>query len=104
MQAQTEEKPKLPNPLAALIQEAAKLAVQAVNLDKDNQLASAIPLYLLAARGAIEATILLKNGPGRLDLAKKAGDYLNRAKYLIGKYVEKKSEGIHEVVPLNNSP
>ncbi len=92
MQAQTEEKSKLPNPLAALIQEAANLAIQAVNLDKGNQPASAIPLYLLAARGVLDGAILLKNGPGRLDLLKKGGDYLNRARFLIGKLTEKKIE------------
>ncbi|OLS13962.1 MAG: hypothetical protein RBG13Loki_2413 [Promethearchaeota archaeon CR_4] len=91
MQVQSEQKPKSPTHLGLLLKEAGGIALQAVNLDKENHPAGAIPLYLHAARLIIESAILLVNGQGRLDITKKAEEYIHRARFLISREVSAKN-------------
>jgi hypothetical protein len=99
MQMQSDQKPNTSTPVTLLLKEAASIAVQAVNLDKGNQPASAISLYLHTARLLVESAILLTNGQGRLDFTKKAEDYLHRARGLITQEAEKNSGSIRKVAP-----
>jgi len=91
-------------PMALLLTEAASVAVEAVKLDKGNQPASAISLYLHAARLILDGATPLMNGQGRLNLVKKATDYLFRASYLIAQEAAKNSDGARKVEPTPETP
>ncbi|OLS13968.1 MAG: hypothetical protein RBG13Loki_2419 [Promethearchaeota archaeon CR_4] len=100
MQAQSDQKLRAPTHLGLLLKEAGSIALQAVNLDKENHPASTIPLYLHAAHLILESTILLTNGQGRFDFVKKAEEYLHRAKALIAQEITRNAEDNRKVTQI----